>query len=53
MIISMKSLKNTAALIVGAALALGTLTACNTIGGAGKDIKSGGKAIERAADTSK
>lgn len=53
MTISMKSLKNAATLVVGAALALGALTACNTIGGAGKDIKSGGRAIERAADTSK
>ncbi|MEW5837305.1 MAG: entericidin A/B family lipoprotein [Pseudomonadota bacterium] len=32
------------------ALALGTLlAACNTVEGVGKDIQSGGKAIERAA----
>ena len=47
------TLKSTVALIAGAAIAIGALSACNTIGGAGKDIKSGGKAIERAADTSK
>ncbi len=27
--------------------------ACNTISGAGKDIKSGGKAIEKSAEASK
>ncbi len=48
-----QSLKSTVAFIAGAVITLGALSACNTIGGAGKDIKSGGKAIERAADTSK
>jgi len=33
-------------------LALG-FAACNTISGAGQDIKSGGKAIERSAEASK
>jgi predicted small secreted protein len=47
------SITRALAFVVGAALALGALSACNTISGAGKDIKSGGKAIERAADTSK
>ncbi|MHB1203940.1 MAG: entericidin A/B family lipoprotein [Rhodospirillaceae bacterium] len=47
------SLKSAVTFIVGATIAIGALSACNTIGGAGKDIKSGGKAIERAADTSK
>jgi len=27
-----------------------SLVACNTVEGAGKDIQSGGKAIERSAD---
>lgn len=31
-------------------LSIGTLAACNTIEGAGKDIESGGEAIEDAAD---
>ncbi len=42
--------KQIAALIVGAAITLGTLSACNTIGGAGKDIKSVGGAIEKEAE---
>lgn len=29
------------------------LAACNTIGGVGKDLKSGGKAIEETADDAK
>lgn len=33
-----------------AVVAIGSLSACNTIEGAGKDIKSTGKAIEDAAD---
>jgi predicted small secreted protein len=33
--------------LIGAALAL---AACNTIEGAGKDIKAGGQAIEKAAN---
>ncbi len=33
-------------------VALG-FAACNTISGAGHDIKSGGKAIERSAEASK
>jgi predicted small secreted protein len=36
--------------IVGMALAL---SACNTIGGFGKDVKKGGEAIEKAADRNK
>ncbi|MBI5753462.1 MAG: entericidin A/B family lipoprotein [Hydrogenophilales bacterium] len=30
-------------------LALGGLSACNTVEGVGKDIKKGGEAIEKAA----
>ena len=33
-----------------AAAALFSITACNTIEGAGKDIKAGGTAIEREAE---
>ena len=29
------------------------LTACNTVEGAGKDVKAGGAAVERAADKAK
>jgi predicted small secreted protein len=32
------------------AVASGTLAACNTIGGAGEDIKAGGDAISDTAD---
>jgi predicted small secreted protein len=42
-----------AVLVLAAFVALGALSACNTIEGAGADIKSGGKAIEEAADDSK
>jgi len=31
-------------------LCLGTLAACNTVEGAGKDIQSGGRAVEDAGD---
>lgn len=30
-----------------------TLTGCNTVEGAGKDVKAGGAAVERAADKAK
>lgn len=53
MINAKQSMKSAVAFIVGATIAIGALSARNTIGGAGKDIKSGGKAIERAADTGK
>lgn len=39
------------ALIAIGALAL--VAGCNTVEGAGKDIKAGGNAIEHAADSSK
>lgn len=41
------------AFVLAAVVTLGALSACNTIGGAGADIKSGGKAIEEAAEDSK
>jgi predicted small secreted protein len=40
-------LQRTATLLAVAGIALG-LAACNTVEGAGKDIKATGKAIERA-----
>jgi predicted small secreted protein len=30
-----------------------SLTACNTVGGVGKDVKATGAAVEKAADESK
>jgi predicted small secreted protein len=45
-------LKRLAALVALAGLAVG-LAACNTIQGAGKDVKAAGQAIENAADKSK
>jgi predicted small secreted protein len=35
---------------LAAIASLGVLAACNTVEGAGKDIKSAGKAIEKTAD---
>ena len=45
-------LKRIAALMALAGLALG-LAACNTVEGAGKDVKATGNAIEKAADGAK
>ena len=45
-------LKRIAALLALAGIALG-LAACNTIEGAGKDVKATGSAIEKAAEKSK
>jgi len=53
MITSHTSPKSVVAVILAAAVALGALSACNTISGAGADIKSSGKAIEEAAEDSK
>jgi entericidin B len=41
--------------LVAAALlmALAGLTACNTMEGAGQDIQSGGRALEKSADRNK
>ncbi len=38
------------AIALATLIAAGSMTACNTIEGAGKDIKAGGTAIEREAD---
>lgn len=40
------------ALLAAAAFAT-TLTACNTVEGAGKDVKATGQAVENAADKAK
>ncbi len=45
----MKNLRKWAGITIITAAALST-TACNTIQGAGKDIKSTGKAIEKTAE---
>ncbi len=39
--------------LAAAAIAVAVLSGCNTIEGAGQDIKSTGKAIERTADDAK
>lgn len=53
MVTSKSSLKKVVAVFVGAAVAAGALSACNTIEGMGKDIKSTGKAIEKTAEEHK
>jgi len=45
-------LKKLAAILVVAGVAL-ALTSCNTIEGAGKDIKAAGGAIEKSAEKTK
>lgn len=44
--------RNVAA-VIAAVLLSATVVACNTIEGAGQDMQSGGKAIERKADDAK
>jgi predicted small secreted protein len=44
-------MKAIAALIVAAVM--GMLAGCNTVEGAGKDVKATGAAVERAADKAK
>jgi len=39
--------------LTGVAIAAVLLSACNTVEGAGKDIKAGGQAIEKAAERNK
>jgi entericidin B len=45
-------MKKLAALVVMMGFAIG-LAACNTIEGAGKDVKAAGQGIEKAAEKSK
>lgn len=49
----MTNLRKIVALTIAAGLAATTLSACNTVEGVGKDIKSAGKSIEKAADKNK
>lgn len=49
----MKSILRTLSGIALLGFALGSLTACNTIEGAGQDIKGAGEEIEDAADDAK
>jgi predicted small secreted protein len=49
--IERKTMKAIAALIVAAVM--GMLAGCNTVEGAGKDVKATGAAVERAADKAK
>ena len=44
-------MKAIAAIVISAVLAM--LAGCNTVEGAGKDVKATGAAVERAADKSK
>ncbi|WP_240095595.1 entericidin A/B family lipoprotein [Thermomonas flagellata] len=46
-------MKRLIALALLALFASASLTACNTIAGAGKDVKDAGKAIEKTADKCK
>lgn len=46
-------MKRLLALALLAAFASTTLTACNTIAGAGKDVQDAGKTIEKTADKCK
>lgn len=41
------------ALLVASVLVGGSLSACNTVKGAGQDMKSAGKAIEKKAENEK
>jgi entericidin B len=45
-------LKKLAALAIMAGIAIG-IAACNTVEGAGKDVKAAGQGIEKAADKAK
>ncbi len=53
MTVSRESFKRIVALAACAAITMGALAACNTIEGAGQDVKSTGKAIEKTADDAK
>ena len=44
-------MKTLIAILLG--LSVISLTACNTVAGAGKDVQATGKAVEKAADESK
>jgi len=50
---STKPMKHMLTLVVSAALFAIGLSACNTVEGAGQDLESTGRAIERTADDNK
>ncbi len=49
----MTTLRTLISTAVAAGIASFALSACNTVEGVGKDIKSAGKTIEKAADNTK
>lgn len=51
--VSRKSLTRVTLLTIGALIVAIGFSACNTIEGAGQDMKSTGKAIEKTADDNK
>jgi predicted small secreted protein len=53
MITTLKAAPRSAAMTVAALIVAFGFSACNTIEGAGQDIKSTGKAIEKTADDNK
>ena len=46
----MKNVKKVIFAVVIATLFAGTMTACNTISGAGQDVQAGGKAVTNTAN---
>jgi entericidin B len=46
-------MKTILAVLTAAFLGIGSLAGCNTVEGAGKDVKATGAAVEKAADDSK
>lgn len=48
-----KRLSYAALVVVSLLTAAGALSACNTMEGAGKDMQSGGRALENSADRNK
>ena len=51
--LSSKTVSRTAMITIAALIVAVGFSACNTIEGAGQDMKSTGKAIERSADDAK
>jgi len=48
-----KSITNRITVLAAVLGAMTMVAACNTVGGVGEDLQSGGKAIERTADDAK
>ncbi|AWK87447.1 entericidin A/B family lipoprotein [Azospirillum thermophilum] len=47
----MRTLRKIALFAIAGTLLGTTLSACNTIEGAGQDVQAGGRAVERSADS--